>query len=384
MVTTAAAPIGWGIVGFGWVAQDYMAPAIREAGDRLVAIVDPDPSARSLAISLGARVYEDAGAMAADPAVEAAYVATPNHLHAVAVAALAAAGTAVLCEKPMAAQLAEAERMAAACRGGGILYGTAFDQRHHPAHGAMRDSVAAGDIGTPTAVRIAYACWVGSDWSAEAGRENWRIDGSKAGGGALIDLAPHGLDLVEFLLGDPVDELTALTQTRVQDYSVDDGAVIVGRTRSGVLVSLHVAYNCPEGLPRRRLEVVGSRAMLVAENTMGQDGGGRVTLVDGRTGEGRVLPVSDASPFLRQVQAFGAALRSGDDSLFSVERDLHTMRLIEMAYVSAAAAPPSPLAGEGVGPKRRRMRGSSGAYPSSVPASQGHLLPQGEKGERTR
>lgn len=331
-------PVGWGIVGFGWVAQDYMRPAIAQAGDRLVAVVDPDPRARAAAERSGIRAYADEGEFLADPDLEAVYVATPNHLHAATLARAAAAGKAVLCEKPMAATLADAERMAAICRDAGILYGTAFDQRHHPAHRAMRDAVASGRIGRPAAIRIVYCCWVGPDWSDRDGRENWRIDRDKAGGGALIDLAPHGLDLVEFLLGEPVRSISAVTQSRVQDYRVDDGAILVGATDSGVLATLHVAYNCPEALPRRRLEVVGSGAMLVAENTMGQDGGGEVTAIDGTSGARTALCVPDAglSPFTGQVRIFSKALRTGDRSAFSVERDLHTMRLVHQAYASAA------------------------------------------------
>lgn len=332
------APVGWGIVGFGWVAQDFMAPAIAAVGDRLVAVADPDPAARLAAERAGAAAYADVASLAADPEVHAVYVATPNHLHAGPVERLASAGKAVLCEKPMAATLAESRRMAEAVRRAGILYGTAFDQRHHPAHRALRRAVRDGAVGRPAAIRILYACWVGADWSAPAGRENWRVDAAKAGGGALIDLAPHGLDLVEFLLGEPPERVAAVTQSRVQDYAVDDGALIVGATASGVLVQLHVAYNCPEALPRRRLEIVGSEAMLLAEDTMGQDPGGRLTRIDGRSGEARPIPFSAASPFAEQVRAFGHALRTGDRSAFSAERDLRTMQLVEAAYRSAGAA----------------------------------------------
>ena len=107
---------------------------------------------------------------------------------------------------------------------------------------------------------------------------------------------------------------------------------LTGLTASGVLASLHVAYNCPEGLPRRRLEVIGTAGQLVAENTMGQDPGGTVIAIDGRTGQRETIPVSNQSPFTAQVRQFGAALRLGDWREFSAERDLHTMRLLAEAY----------------------------------------------------
>lgn len=327
------APVGWGIVGYGWVARDYMAPGIREAGHRFVAVCDPSPESREAAAVQGARPHADLASFIADPEIEAVYVATPNHLHREAVEALARAGLAVLCEKPMAASLAEAEIMVRAVEAGGIFYGTAFDQRHHPAHRVIRERIAAGDLGTVTAVRIVYACWLGRDWSA-AGQPNWRIDAVQAGGGALIDLAPHGIDLVDFLLGEPIADMAALTQSRAQDYAVDDGALLVGRTEQGVLASLHVAYNCPDALPRRRLEVVGTKGMLVAENTMGQTHGGTLTFHDGATGVAEPVAFDGrASPFTEQVRAFGAALRNPSGrGAYSAARDLHTMRLVAGAY----------------------------------------------------
>ena len=325
--------VGWGIVGYGWVARDYMEPGIRAAGHRLIAVCDPGPASRAAAEQAGARTHADLAGLIAEPEVEAVYVATPNHLHRGAVEALAAAGKAVLCEKPMAATLADAEDIVRAVESQKIFYGTAFDQRHHPAHRVIRAQVEAGRLGTVTAVRIVYACWLGRDWS-EAGQPNWRIDAAQAGGGALMDLAPHGLDLVDFLVGEPIADLAALTQSRVQDYAVDDGGLLIGRTAGGTLASLHVAYNCPDALPRRRLEVVGTKGMLVAENTMGQTAGGSLVFIDGATGRTDPLAFeTDSSPFTEQVRAFGSALRRPEErAAYSAARDLHTMRLVARAY----------------------------------------------------
>lgn len=334
MLDAAHAPVlNWGVAGFGWVARDFAVPGLRAAGGRLAAIADPDPAARRAAAGQGARAHATLDALLADPEVAAIYVATPNHLHRPAVEAAAAAGKPVLCEKPMAATLADAEAMAATVASAGIRYGTAFDQRHHSAHALMRDLIAEGRIGAVTSIRIAYACWVGPAFAAD----NWRADPARAGGGALMDLAPHGLDLVDHLLGEPVTEIAALTQNRVQPYAVDDGAMLIGRTGTGVLVHLHVAYNCPEALPRRRLEVLGTRGQLTASRTMGQSPGGTLELCDGRLGLSRRLdvPDADASPFARQMAAFSRWITTGEGSDFDLRRDLHTMRLLDRAYRSA-------------------------------------------------
>ena len=328
--------VAWGIVGFGWVARDYMAPGIRAAGHRLVAVADPGEASRAAAEAEGARAYARLEDLVNDPEVEAVYVATPNHLHREAIEALAGSGKAILCEKPMAASLDEAVAMVAALRGGETFYGTAFDQRHHPAHRAMRDAIRAGRLGTVTAIRIVYACWLPRAWTSFAGQDNWRIDPAKAGGGALMDLAPHGLDLVDFLLDESIHDLAALTQARAQDYAVDDGALLIGRTPSGVLANLHVAYNCPDALPRRRLEVSGTKGLLTAIDTMGQVAGGTLSFTDGSTGLSETLPFDgEASPFLEQVKAFGSALRRPEErEAYSAARDLHTMRLLARAYAA--------------------------------------------------
>ena len=109
-----------------------------------------------------------------------------------------------------------------------------------------------------------------------------------------------------------------------------------------------MAYNCPDALPRRRLEIVGTRGQLVALDTMGQDPGGTVLLTDGTGGAEHPFAVADADrpPFVAQVLAFGEALRRGDRDAFSVTRDLQTMRLLARAYGDA-----SPTAGA---PQRAR------------------------------
>lgn len=326
----------WGMVGYGWVARDHMRLAITAAGHQLAAVADPSSAARARAEEDGVTAVAGVEELLEAGGCDMIYVATPNHRHAGPVRAAAAAGLPVLCEKPMAAALDDAEAMAKAVRVAGVLYGTAFDQRHHPAHCVMHERIAGGAVGRPIAVRIVYACWVDPLWSP-TGEANWRADPTAAGGGAVIDLALHGLDLAQMLLGEPIERLQIMLQRRIHDYPVDDGGMLVGRTASGVLVSLHVAYNCAEVLPRRRLEVLGETGLLVATDTMGQSAGGRVTLRCTDTGVEYYLPFDDTrSPFAAQVEAFGRAA-DGEPHDFSLDRDLALMRLFDAAYGEAKA-----------------------------------------------
>lgn len=326
----------WGIVGYGWVARDYMAPAIVAAGGTVSAIADPSPAARARAEAGGIAAFESVEQMIAAHACDLVYVATPNDAHLAPVQACAAAGMPVLCEKPIAATAAQAGAMASVVARTGTLYGTAFDQRHHPAHVAMADAIASGAIGRAVAVRIVYACWVDPTWTPDgAPHDNWRADPARAGGGAVIDLALHGLDLAERLLGEPLADLSIQLQRRIHDYPVDDGGMLVGQTASGVLFQSHVAYNCAEVLPRRRLEVLGERGLLVATDTMGQTAGGTLMRRCGESGEERAVPFDAAtSPFAAQAAAFMAAAR-GEPHDFSMTRDLALMRVFDRAYEEA-------------------------------------------------
>lgn len=325
----------WGIAGFGWVAADYMAPGIAAAGGIVAAVADPSPASRARAAQAGLRVFETTEALLASGLCDLLYVATPNDAHLGSVAAAVAAGVPVLCEKPMAASLHQAEAIAATVPEG-ALYGTAFDQRYHPAHAAMAEVVRAGAIGRPIAIRIVYACWVGPSWSPDGGpHDNWRTDPKRAGGGAVIDLALHGLDLAECLLGEPLVALSMCLQRKIHNYEVDDGGMLTGHTSAGVLFQSHVAYNCADALPRRRLEILGEHGLLTAIDTMGQTKGGMLLRRCATTGaETAIAFDTNLSPFTAQAAAFMAAAH-GQPHDFSIKRDLALMALFDPAYQAA-------------------------------------------------
>ncbi len=320
----------WGIAGCGWVARDFVAPAIATSRNGALAAAY-DISSHALD-AMGAAFpalscFDDLAVFLRS--VDAVYVASPNHAHRPLVEAAASAGLPVLCEKPMAADLAEARAMVAACERAGVLYATAFDQRFHAAHRHMASLIREGALGTVTTLRIAYCCWVGPDFQGD----NWRIDPARAGGGALMDLAPHGLDLASTLLGEALVDVAAMGQSRVHRYAVEDGALLMARSVGGVLVQLHVAYNCPERFLRRRLEVIGTRAQLVAIDTMGQTPGGTVDMTLADDGVSRLVAVSgaDRSPFLNQIEAFADAALCHTPFPFSPAHDLHIMELVARA-----------------------------------------------------
>lgn len=302
---------GWGIVGWGWVARDFVAPGLTRA-----------PNAELVAAG------DDVEEVLARPEAEAIHVAAPNHAHRGLVERIAAAGRHVLCEKPMANSVEDAEAMVAACVEAGVLYATACNQRFHGAHRRLRELVAEGALGEVTQVRIHYACTAPAWW----GDADWHFDPRRAGGGALWDLAPHGLDLAQLLLGEPLVEVTALRQHRVLPHPVEDGAVLTARFASDALLLQQVAYTTPETLPRRTLEVLGTEGLARATDTMGQEAGGRLELLPAADGVPREIGFApDPDPFAAQAEAFSAAVAGDGEFPHPPERDLHTMRLLDAA-----------------------------------------------------
>src|SRR5262249_44788382 len=137
---------GWGIVSTGKHPDIKIAPAMAEAGGgELVGVYSRDQQrAEAFAQKHGARAaYSQLGDLLKDSRVDAAFVASPNAWHAEHVVHAAEAGKHVLCEKPMATTIADAERMVTACRRAGVTLGVAFNLRQHPAYTRARQLVAA-------------------------------------------------------------------------------------------------------------------------------------------------------------------------------------------------------------------------------------------------
>jgi 1,5-anhydro-D-fructose reductase (1,5-anhydro-D-mannitol-forming) len=325
--------VGWGIAGCGWIARDHVAPAIAaSANGRLVALCSPD-RADVEAVAPGAAVDRttDLHAFLASPGLDAVYVAAPNDVHPELTAAAAGAGRHVLCEKPMATTLDAARGMVDACAAAGVLYATACNQRFHPAHAKLRELVAEGMLGTITQARIRYACETPPWW----GPGDWHFDAARAGGGAVFDLAPHGLDLIGVLLGRELVEVTALRQRAVLDHAVEDGGALVARYAGDALGVVQVSYACPETLPRRELELVGTRGMAIARDTMGQTPGGCLTLIDAASGVPRPVAYDDTGdPFRLEVEAFADAILGVRPLGFGPHQDLRVMAALEAAMVT--------------------------------------------------
>jgi predicted dehydrogenase len=219
------------LFGCGWI-QDFHARGVLDHGDQVIAVTNHrEASARGFAERYGIdRVTTDWEALAADPEVEAAVVATPNALHAPQAIALLRHGKHVMVEKPMATSVAECDDMIAASRDGGAFLMVAHCWRFRDEVIAMRDRIATGVLGEIVKTR-GYGVHAG--W----GPSGWFTDPELAGGGALVDMGVHAIDTARFLLGDPdVDRVCAAIGTRYADgrYTVDDDGILLIGWSNGV------------------------------------------------------------------------------------------------------------------------------------------------------
>lgn len=214
--------------------------------------------------------------------VDVVDIVTPGDTHAeIAIAALAA-GKHVLCEKPLANSVAEAQSMAEAAQDAadrGIRAMVGFTYRRVPAATLMRDMIEAGRIGSVRQVRASYR----QDWLADAEAPmTWRLDKDRAGSGALGDIGAHAIDLTQFVTGLAVTEVSGILETLVRErpllaegsglsgtagegrgqVTVDDVAMFTGRLSSGALASFEATRFATGRKNALEIEISGDRGAL--------------------------------------------------------------------------------------------------------------------------
>jgi predicted dehydrogenase len=274
--------LGVGMVGYAFMGRAH-SQAWRTVGHafdvpltpRLAAICGRDEAAtRAAADRLGwAAVETDWRALIARDDVALIDISAPGDLHApIAIAALAA-GKHVLCEKPLANTVEEAEAMAAAADAAypaGARAMVGFNYRRIPALALARRLVEAGRIGALRHVRAAYL----QDWLTDADAPfTWRMRADKAGSGALGDLGAHIVDLARYLTGDVITAVSALTATfttkrtpadgtHAEPVTVDDATLFIARLGAGAVASFE-ATRCAAGRKNGlRIELNGTAGSL--------------------------------------------------------------------------------------------------------------------------
>jgi 1,5-anhydro-D-fructose reductase (1,5-anhydro-D-mannitol-forming) len=221
-MSNANASCGWGIVGLGWVAADFVGPAMQQTGARIAACLGGSPEkTQAFAQRFGvARAHGDLDSLLQDPAVDAVYLALPNSMHHAAVLAAARAKKHILCEKPFAMQVGHAREMAAACRDAGVILRIAHQIRLDAAVTRAREIVRSGRLGRLAEVSLERG-------SANPARKTWRLDNTQSG--VIFDVGVHLLDLIQWVTGQRFVEVSAFSHPDRRAGKSDDTVTVLGR-----------------------------------------------------------------------------------------------------------------------------------------------------------
>jgi myo-inositol 2-dehydrogenase/D-chiro-inositol 1-dehydrogenase len=296
-------PVGFGVIGVGLIGAYHAANlAKRVPGARLVGVADPQPGlAERQAATLGSPFWtSDYRALLDDPSVEAVVIASPAPYHADAIVAAAAAGKAVFCEKPIANDLADADRAIATVRSAGVLFQIGFQRRFDPAYLRAHDMIERGDLG-----RIQLLRSLTRDPSLD--------QPEKVTAGAIFrETLIHDFDVLRFLAGgaEPVEVFAiadALILPNWKSRGMLDTAAVTLRYDTGAMATADASFQAVYGYDVRA-EVFGSEGMLTIGDNSGLD-----LVHHGRSGSTRARPhwfidVFDGA-YVAEMVHFASAVR---------------------------------------------------------------------------
>jgi predicted dehydrogenase len=263
--------VGIGIVGYGMMGRAHaygytLAPRIRELEVaprlRVISGRDPDAVARA-AVRYGVEQWtSDWRALVERADVDIVDICTPPGTHAEIVEAAAAAGKAVLCEKPLAADYASALRAAGAVRAAAVPNAIGFNYRKLPAVALLARMVAEGAVGE---VLLWRGVWLSDEFLDPQIPFDWRFE-QRLGGSTIADLGSHLVDLALWVVGD-IEEVAAQSETFVRERSghavdVDDASSCLVRFAGGARGTFEVSRVCARRPCDFFVEVNGTRGTL--------------------------------------------------------------------------------------------------------------------------
>ena len=276
MATATALRVG--IAGAGFIGAVH-ARSARLAGARIVGVSASSPSrSEEAARALGAeRAFATSEELVESPDVDVVHICTPNHLHLPLAEAALAAGKHVVCEKPLATDLAGARTLVDAAAAAGTAAAVPFVYRYYATVREARERVRSGATGP---VRLVHGTYL-QDWLTDAEDDNWRVDSALGGASrAFADIGSHWCDLAEFVTGQRIARLSARTLTAVPErvhaehaaafargngagekraVDTEDAAVVQFETDGGAVGSTVISQISPGRKNRLWIEVDGAK-----------------------------------------------------------------------------------------------------------------------------
>ena len=333
-------PVRVALIGCGKITERLALPQLaRCSGAEVAALVDiTRPKAERVAAQFGISscpIWTDWKSMLREAEVDAVAVNLPNALHAEVTIAALRAGKHVLVEKPIALTLAEADAMVEASRSHKRLLMVEQTQRFDPAHEVAHELLRGGSLGAVTQLRgrIGHAgpeYWAGSQAS-------WLIDPRQSGGGALVDVGIHIVDLLRWLSGREVRRICCQAKTLQKRVPVEDNASVLLEFTDGTLGSFEVSWTtrpyevatCFYGERGTLRTSIGSTAP-VAVRYADLDGDPNQPL-----GNDAHPPVPSSSRRGGAYAHFVECITTGTEPLVSGEEGRATLEVILGAYESA-------------------------------------------------
>ncbi len=338
--------VKWGVIGAGGIADRRTIPEglMPAENAELVAVMDVDGErVKQVARKYGdLRYYTREEDLLGDKEIEAVYIATPTYLHHRQALMAATARKHILCEKPMAMNVKEAEEMITACQENKVKLSLGYMMRYHTYNRKIKEIIAEGRLGTLVMGRAQLSCWYPPIEGA------WRQSPALGGGGSLVDMASHCIDLLEWLMG-PVTEVSCFTSRLVHNYPVEDTATVLLRFKGEAQGLVDSHFNIPDASSESRLEIYGSKGSILAQGTIGQGSTGKMIARIEEEHKGyqaeqkreevkeETIVLETKNIYQAETENFSGCILQGKDAQpsFTGEDGLRNLKIVLAAYESA-------------------------------------------------
>ena len=333
--------IRWAIIGAGGIADRRAIPALLEdEQNQIVAIMSRKPDvAEAIAKKYGVEKYfSDEEEMFKAVPCDAVYIGTPVFCHYRQAMLALKYGVNVFMEKPIAMNRQEAQELLDAFRAAGKQLTIGYMMGYHNLHRKAAQIIAEGGVGQISLVNMQFSCWYPEIPGA------WRQEKALGGGGCIMDLAVHCMELFESITGDSIAKVTAMFTTRTFSYEVEDVATITFRSEGGIMGHIDVNFNVSDAVSARKMEIYGTAGSLIAEGTLGQlergtlahtyapQGAYNAQQDGGKSTQTQVYEGEDGNIYTKQFCSFNDLLLAGKCDYANAERAVKIQKLCDQIY----------------------------------------------------
>lgn len=336
--------IKWGVIGSGGIARRRTIPEgiIAAENAQLTTVYDINQEINNeVANEFNTNAVGSMEEFLAQD-IDSVYIASPAYLHCEHVITSAKAGKHILCEKPLGMTVEEAEKILSVCDDSGVILGTAFMMRFHTQHQAALKMIEEGKLGTLTFGRAQLSCWYPPIEGA------WRQDPTAGGGGSLMDMGGHCIDLMEMFFG-KVTKVNCIINNIVHPYKSEDGAVATLFFENGAIASVDTFFCIPDNSSKNVLELYGSKGSILAKGTIGQGDVGEMiayleeddTGYDAQQsrdiGSGFDITPNPQNTYLGEIEEFNQAIIESRSPLNSAQLGSQSQKILAACYESACS-----------------------------------------------